>query len=35
MARVAVIGLRGVPSTWGGVEHQCEQLYSRLAARGH
>lgn len=35
MARVAVIGLRGVPATWGGVEHQCEQLYSRLAARGH
>lgn len=35
MARIAVIGLRGVPATWGGVEHQCEQIYSRLAARGH
>lgn len=32
--RVAVMGLRGIPATWGGVEHQCEQLYSRLAAKG-
>lgn len=35
MARIAVTGLRGVPATWGGVEHHCEELYSRLAARGH
>jgi glycosyltransferase involved in cell wall biosynthesis len=35
MAVIAVAGLRGVPATWGGVEQQCEQLYSRLAARGH
>lgn len=34
LPRVAVMGLRGVPATWGGVEHQCEQLYSRLAAMG-
>jgi glycosyltransferase involved in cell wall biosynthesis len=32
--RVAVMGLRGVPATWGGVEHQCEQLYSRLVSMG-
>lgn len=32
--RVAVMGLRGIPATWGGVEHQCEQLYSRLADMG-
>lgn len=32
--RVAVTGLRGVPATWGGVERQCEELYSRLAAQG-
>jgi glycosyltransferase involved in cell wall biosynthesis len=31
---VAVLGLRGVPATWGGVERQCEELYSRLAAAG-
>ncbi len=35
MASISVTGLRGIPATWGGVEHQCEQLYSRLAARGH
>lgn len=32
--RVAVLGLRGVPATWGGVERQCEELYARLAAAG-
>jgi len=31
---VAVLGLRGVPATWGGVERQCEELYARLAAAG-
>lgn len=35
MAKIAVIGLRGIPASWGGVEHHCEELYSRLAARGH
>jgi len=35
MARIAVTGLRGVPAAWGGVEHHCEELYSRLAANGH
>jgi glycosyltransferase involved in cell wall biosynthesis len=34
LPNIAVMGLRGVPATWGGVEHQCEQLYSRLAAMG-
>ncbi len=32
--RVAVFGLRGIPATWGGVERQCEELYSRLARQG-
>ena len=35
MPRIAVTGLRGVPATWGGVEHHCENLYSRLAERGY
>lgn len=35
MARIAVIGLRGVPATWGGIEHHCENLYSRLAEKGY
>ncbi len=32
--RVAVIGMRGIPASWGGVERQCEELYTRLAAMG-
>ncbi len=34
MPRIAVLGLRGIPATWGGVERQCEELYTRLAAQG-
>ena len=30
-----MIGQRGVPATFGGVEHHVEELGSRLAARGH
>jgi glycosyltransferase involved in cell wall biosynthesis len=33
--RIAMIGQRGVPATFGGIEHHVEQLGSRLAARGH
>ncbi len=33
--RIAVTGFRGIPATWGGVEHQCEQVYTRLAAKGY
>jgi glycosyltransferase involved in cell wall biosynthesis len=33
--RIAMIGQRGVPATFGGVEHHVEELGSRLAARGH
>ncbi len=35
MIKIAVTGFRGVPATWGGVEHHCENLYSRLAERGY
>ena len=30
-----MIGLRGVPATWGGVEHHVDQLGRRLVRRGH
>ncbi len=30
-----MIGQKGVPATYGGVEHHVEQLGARLAARGH
>ncbi|MBI2237240.1 MAG: glycosyltransferase family 4 protein [Actinobacteria bacterium] len=33
--RIAMIGQRGVPATFGGVEHHVEELGSRLADRGH
>jgi glycosyltransferase involved in cell wall biosynthesis len=35
MTKVAVTGFRGVPATWGGIEHHCENLYSRLAEKGY
>lgn len=33
--RIAMIGQRGVPATYGGVEHHVEQMGRRLAERGH
>ena len=30
-----MIGSRGVPATFGGIEHHVEELGARLAARGH
>ena len=33
--RIAMIGLKGIPATYGGVERHVEELATRLAARGH
>ena len=33
--KIVVIGTRGIPDILGGVETHCEQLYPRIAARGH
>jgi len=33
--RIAIIGVRGVPATYGGLEDCAEQVGTRLAARGH
>ena len=33
--RIAMIGVRGVPATFGGIERHVEELGARLAARGH
>jgi len=33
--RIAMIGQRGIPATFGGVEHHVEELGAALAARGH
>ena len=33
--KIAMLGTRGVPATFGGVEHHVEQIGARLAERGH
>ena len=33
--KIAMIGQRGVPATFGGVERHVEELGARLAAYGH
>jgi glycosyltransferase involved in cell wall biosynthesis len=33
--RIAFIGTRGVPATFGGIEHHVDEVGSRLAERGH
>ena len=33
--RIAMIGLRGIPATYGGVERAVEELAAHLAGRGH
>lgn len=33
--RIAVIGTKGIPARFGGIERHCEELYPRLASRGH
>ncbi|MBI4576850.1 MAG: glycosyltransferase [Planctomycetes bacterium] len=33
--RIAVLGIRGVPSTYGGLEYAADEVGRRLAARGH
>ncbi len=32
---ISMIGQRGIPATFGGIEHHVEELGSRLAASGH
>lgn len=33
--KISVIGIRGVPASYGGVEKHCEEIYSRLSEKGH
>jgi len=33
--RIAFIGQKGVPATFGGIEHHVEEIGARLAGRGH
>ena len=33
--KIAVIGAKGIPAKQGGIEHHCEELYSRIVKHGH
>jgi glycosyltransferase involved in cell wall biosynthesis len=33
--KIAVIGAKGLPAKQGGIEHHCEEIYTRLVAQGH
>jgi glycosyltransferase involved in cell wall biosynthesis len=33
--RIAFIGQKGLPASWGGVEHHVDEIATRLARRGH
>ncbi len=33
--KIAMLGTKGIPATWGGIEHHVEQISTRLAAMGH
>jgi glycosyltransferase involved in cell wall biosynthesis len=33
--RIAVIGSKGLPAKQGGIEHHCQELYTRLVQNGH
>ena len=33
--RIAMIGQKGIPATYGGIERHVEEIGARLAERGH
>jgi hypothetical protein len=33
--KIAVIGSKGLPAKQGGIEHHCEEIYSRIVGQGH
>jgi len=33
--RIAMIGQKGIPATYGGIERHVEEITRRLCARGH
>jgi len=33
--KIAVLGTKGIPARFGGIERHCDELYPRMAARGH
>ena len=33
--KIAMIGTKGIPATWGGIEHHVEEIATRMVALGH
>ena len=33
--KIAMLGTKGIPATWGGIERHVEEISTRLAAKGH
>lgn len=33
--KIAVIGARGIPAKYGGIERYCQELYPQIVNRGH
>ena len=33
--KIAVIGAKGIPAKYGGIERYCQELYPQIVARGH
>ncbi|HEY9651415.1 MAG TPA: glycosyltransferase family 4 protein [Coleofasciculaceae cyanobacterium] len=33
--KIAVIGCKGLPAKQGGIEHHCQEIYSRMIEQGH
>lgn len=33
--KIAMLGSKGIPATWGGIEHHVQELSTRMAAKGH
>lgn len=33
--KIAVVGTRGIPATFGGIEKHCEELYAHIVRMGH
>lgn len=33
--KTAMLGTKGIPATWGGIEHHVEEIATRMVADGH
>lgn len=33
--KIAMLGTKGIPATWGGIEHHVEEISTRMVSLGH